>query len=81
MYLTLSSLYGFKKNFFTISRQQKNFYQEHFDFEMYQKNKDNAEIKDFSESKQFRIILSGKFLKWNLSRSVHYLLYKFHISK
>lgn len=81
MYLTLSSLYGFKKNIFTISRQQKNFYQEHFDFEMYQKNKDNAEIKDFSESKQFRIILSGKFLKWNLSRSVHYLLYKFHISK
>ena len=76
MYLTLSSLYGFNKNFFTISRQQKNFYQEHFDFEMYQKNKDNAEIKDRafgSNDRRFCAICVIRCSPYLLTRSLQSL--------
>ena len=79
MYQTLLSMYDFKKNIFTISRQQKRFYQEHFDFKTYQKIKDITEIKDYSDCKQFQMIIRGNFLKWNLSRSIHCFLYKLHI--
>lgn len=81
MVQTLSSLHGIKKNVFKISRQQKNFFHNHFGWKLYDMAHRTSEVKDFTQSILFQVIYNEKFLKWNLTRLIEFLLYKLHIKR
>lgn len=81
MVQTLSSLHGIKKNVFKISRQQKDFFHNHFGWKLYDMAHRTSEVKDFTQSNLFQVIYKEKFLKWNLTRLIEFLLYKLHIKR
>ena len=78
---TLSSLYDIKKNVFKISRQQKTFFHDHFGWNLYEMAYRTSEVKDFTQSTLFQVIYKEKFLKWNLTRLVEFILHKLHIKR
>lgn len=75
---TLSSLYDIKKNVFKISRQQKTFFHDHFGWNLYEMAYRMSKVKDFTQNNLFQIIYKEKFLKWNLTRLVEFILHKLH---
>lgn len=81
MVQTLSSLHGIKKNVFKISIQQKDFFHNHFGWKLYDMAHRTSEVKDFTQNNQFQIIYKEKFLKWNLTRLIEFILYKLHIKR
>lgn len=81
MVQTLSSLHGIKKNVFKISIQQKDFFHNHFGWKLYDMAHRTSEVKDFTQSNLFQVIYNEKFLKWNLTRLIEFLLYKLHIKR
>ncbi len=81
MVQTLSSLHGIKKNVFKISRQQKDFFHNHFGWKLYDMAHRTSEVKDFTQSNLFQVIYNEKFIKWNLTRLIEFILYKLHIKR
>lgn len=81
MVQTLSSLHGIKKNVFKISIQQKDFFHNHFGWKLYDMAHRTSEVKDFTQNNLFQIIYKEKFLKWNLTRLIEFILYKLHIKR
>lgn len=81
MVQTLSSLHGIKKNVFKISIQQKDFFHNHFGWKLYDMVHRTSEVKDFTQSTLFQVIYKEKFLKWNLTRLVEFILHKLHIKR
>lgn len=81
MVQTLSSLHGIKKNVFKISRLQETFFHNHFGWKIYDMAHSTSEVKDFTQNNLFQIIYKEKFLKWNLTRLVEFILYKLHIKR
>ena len=81
MVQTLSSLHSIKKNVFKISIQQKDFFHNHFGWKLYDMAHRTSEVKDFTQNNLFQIIYKEKFLKWNLTRLIEFILYKLHIKR
>ena len=81
MVQTLSSLHDIKKNVFKISIQQKDFFHNHFGWKLYDMAHSTSEVKDFTQNNLFQIIYKEKFLKWNLTRLIEFILYKLHIKR
>lgn len=81
MVQTLSSLHGIKKNVFKISRLQKDFFHNHFGWKLYDIAHRTSEVKDFTQSNLFQVIYNEKFIKWNLTRLIEFILYKLHIKR
>ena len=81
MVQTLSSIHGIKKNVFKISRLQETFFHNHFGWKLYDMAHSTSEVKDFTQNNQFQIIYKEKFLKWNLTRLIEFILYKLHIKR
>lgn len=81
MVQTLSSLHGIKKNVFKISRLQKDFFHNHFGWKLYDMAHRTSEVKDFTQSNLFQVIYNEKFIKWNLTRLIEFILYKLHIKR
>ena len=81
MVQTLSSLHDIKKNVFKISRLQETFFHNHFGWKLYDMVHSTSEVKDFTQNNLFQIIYKEKFLKWNLTRLIEFILYKLHIKR
>lgn len=81
MVQTLSSLHDIKKNVFKISIQQKDFFHNHFGWKLYDMAHRTSEVKDFTQNNLFQIIYKEKFLKWNLTRLIEFILYKLHLKR
>lgn len=81
MVQTLSSLHSIKKNVFKISRLQKDFFHNHFGWKLYDIAHRTSEVKDFTQSYLFQVIYNEKFIKWNLTRLIEFILYKLHIKR
>ena len=81
MVQTLSSLHDIKKNVFKISIQQKDFFHNHFGWKLYDMAHRTSEVKGFTQNNLFQIIYKEKFLKWNLTRLIEFILYKLHIKR